>query len=296
MAAAIGHPPAGSALVICSPGKAALAGQVSVALERQGLPAHVMRLWAGAAARNLAGMVRRLAPTWGLVLLIEPGDADWLFETVGRPDTGLLVPEAHLFCDWLMGLDSLLRVYSIDMGELGGFRERLLYALAGARHIHVTTEAGTDITVAPRHWHATDGEIFTAPAEHVADGTIVVDGCAYHGPPSRPFTLRIEAGRVANVAELDGGDPQQRMACADLTRDANANALAELGIGINPGAQWDADLMEAEQARGTCHFGFGHNLPYGGQVVSSVHFDLVVLCPTIEVDGRALCRRGEWLL
>ncbi|MGI5915549.1 MAG: hypothetical protein ACOX9A_03765 [Anaerolineae bacterium] len=295
IATAVGRPPAGSALVICSSGKAALAGRVGEALDAGGVPAHVVRLSPERAA-GLADMVRRLAPAWGLVLLIEPPDAGWLFETVGRPDTGILVPDAHLFCDWVMRPDALLRTCAVDMVELSRFREGLLAALTGVGHIRVTTGAGTDLTVMPRHWNATDGEVFTAPVEYVASGVIVVDGCAYSGPPERPFTLRIERGRVANGADLRDDDPQQRMAAADLSRDEHANVLAELGIGINPGALWNADVMEAEQARGTCHFGFGGNVSYGGQVASSYHFDLVIRHPTITVDGRVLCRRGVWML
>ena len=53
--------------------------------------------------------------------------------------------------------------------------------------------------------------------------------------------------------------------------------------------------MESEQARGTCHFGFGHNIEYGGQNASSYHFDLVVRRPTIASDGVAICRDGQFL-
>jgi len=111
-----------------------------------------------------------------------------------------------------------------------------------------------------------------------------VDGCAYSGPPKKPFRLVVEDGRVVNLAELDKEDDQQAMVLTDLTRDENAAILAEFGVGINAGAVPYADAMEAEQARGTCHFGFGHNLEYGGNNSSVYHFDLVVRNPIIQVE------------
>ena len=53
--------------------------------------------------------------------------------------------------------------------------------------------------------------------------------------------------------------------------------------------------MESEQARGTCHFGFGNNLMYCWQNRSSIHFDLVICNPTIEAGGKILCKAGEHL-
>jgi leucyl aminopeptidase (aminopeptidase T) len=217
----------------------------------------------------------------------------FLFETVGRPDVGFTLPEAHIFCDWLIRLESLVRTYAIDLEELRRFRQGILAALSGAQEMHVTSAGGTDITLHPRHWHATDGEVFTAPVEDGTHGDIWVDGCAYGGPPRAPFLLEVREGRVVNLDDL-GEDEQQRWVHKDLTRDANARVLAELGIGIHPDAQWDQDLMESEQARGTCHFGFGHNRAFGGGNESSYHFDLVVRAPSIEVDGEAICTAGRY--
>ena len=50
--------------------------------------------------------------------------------------------------------------------------------------------------------------------------------------------------------------------------------------------------MESEQARGTCHFGFGMNLNYGGKIKSKKHFDLVILNPTIIVNQKLICADG----
>lgn len=201
-----------------------------------------------------------------------------------------------MFCDWLINTDSLIRTYGIDLDELRLFQSTLLSAVSNASKIRIITEKGTDICIKPKCWNVSKGEIFTVPLEQNVNGQIVVDGCAYFGPPKVPFILKIENGRVANINELNIEDEQQKMVREDLIRDGNSNMLAELGIGINPGARWNADIMEAEQARGTCHFGFGHNIEYGGDIKSSFHFDLVIKNPTIIVDETIICRDGKYIL
>jgi leucyl aminopeptidase (aminopeptidase T) len=203
------------------------------------------------------------------------------------------IPEKHLFCDWLINLPSLVRTYDFDWSELVAYQQAIFQRLSGAKTIHVSAAGGTELTFRPRTWRATMGEVFTAPIERSTQGTIFVDGCAYGGRPERPFLLTIENGRVMNLSALDRSDRQQKWVHTDLTRDENSQVLAEFGIGINPGALDTSDMMEAEQARGTCHFGFGNNLAFGGMNASSYHFDLVVLAPTIEIDDTCIIRSGK---
>ncbi len=294
----IGDPPGGGALVISSSDKLPLAEAIFAQLEARGIEHHLLVLGSRLtlAGPKIEKLIQDAAGRWGLILLIQPQHASFLYNTVGRPDMGLKIPAEHFFCDWLASMDSLVRIFGIEMDELYRFGQALLAALTCAESIRITTKKGTDIRMTPRHWIETHGEVFTAPVEGQASGTIYVDGSAYSGPPDRPFLLRIENGRIANPEDLDQTDPQQRMVHEDACRDDPASVLAELGLGINPGALVDTEVMEAEQARGTCHFGFGHNLAYGGQNRSSCHFDLVIRHPTIEVDDRYICRSGVYQL
>ncbi|MBC7236953.1 MAG: hypothetical protein H5T69_14020 [Chloroflexi bacterium] len=297
IAAKIGNPPAGCALVVCSLSKAFIAEAVICRLRRR-MEAHLLRL-DERVAFAIPGLARYLhdlaADHWGLVLLLSPRHAELLVQTVGRPDRGLYINGPHLFCDWLVRPQSLLRTYAVDMAELGRFRAELLRRLEGAALLHVTTTAGTDLYLRPRRWVCghNDGEIFTAPIEPETRGVAVIDGCAYDGPPLEPFALCIRRGRVANLDSLDNSH-QQAMLRHDLGRDENMPVVAEFGLGINPGARPDADLMEAEQSRGTCHIGFGHNLPFGGANRATYHLDLVMRCPTIEADGAIICCEGVY--
>ena len=109
--------------------------------------------------------------------------------------------------------------------------------------------------------------------------------------------------QIGMLKSLDGLDQRSKLIIQEeldkryltFTVQRINSVLAEFGIGINPGARVDADVMESEQARGTCHFGFGHNVGFGGQNRSEVHVDLVVLQPTIEVNGKILCEAGKYL-
>ncbi len=302
IAAKVGDPPAGSVLIVASPPKAHIAEAVADRLRRR-IETHLLHLerHASAALAWLPPALQDLASEgWGLVLLCSPIHAQLLFRAVGRPDTGLRIDATYLFCDWLIRPQSLVRTYAIDMGELRRFREALLHRLEGATALRITSAAGTDIRLTPRHWESTDGEVFTAPIEAETEGRVVVDGCIYDQVPSKPPTLVIRRGRVTNLDVLDASQ-QQRWLYNDLTRDANGAVVAEFGLGINPGALWDADLMEAEQARGTCHVGFGNNLPFGGANRSAMHVDVVLRHPTITAEGHVgadlvVCQNGIYQL
>lgn len=302
----VGVPPSRCALVVHCEAKATVASAIAGVLRGRGLEVRQVPLPARADAqhRAAAAPLGPLTGDRGLVLLPGPEHAAWLFEAVGRPDRGIPAVE-HLFCDWLLPADSLLRLYAVDAAEQARFRRCLLSRLRGVRRIRVTTPAGTDLELTPRDWERPDpvgwGEVYTAPAESSAEGVLVVDGSAYSGPPESPFVLRITGGRVANLDELRADDshrhdPHRRLALADLTRDAAASVVAELGLGLSLGACPSAHIMEAEQARGTCHLGFGHDAAFGGRNESATHVDYCCLAPTIVADGETICRHGAYAL
>jgi len=287
--------PLESIAVICSKRKEEFASWITHELEKQGIEYHL--LWiSDTSDSNLSAIkscINDKTGTLGLIILSDVDDALFIFENVGHPVTGLKISDKQYYWDMLMPLPGLIRLMSADQDELEQFRKALLDEITGAEKIHVTTEKGTDIHIEPRSWIVSDGEIFTAVDEQKSYGTVFVDGCAYYGPPEKPFLLRIEDGRVVNLSEMDETDKQHGFVRNDLTKDENANVLAELGIGTSINSKWDSQMMESEQARGTVHFGFGSNTMFeGGQNESSQHTDYIILKPTIVVDGRCICKDG----
>lgn len=243
-----------------------------------------------------APAVRSAAACGSLVILAEPPQVPWLFETVGRPDRGLQVALDHLYCDWLLPYDSLIRTLSVDYACVHAWRERLLDLLQGTLHLCIQTGPNAELTLVPRAWIAEDGEICAAPNKESIHGTLVVDGAVYDRLPWPPIELHLVAGRVVDPDALKRDDACLRMLYTDLTRDENAAQMAEFGLGINPGACPRAHVMETEMGLGTCYVGFGHNLAYGGSSASMVHTDPGMLRPTSMVDGRMICHRGRYLL
>jgi hypothetical protein len=290
--------PSQSILIIASKEKKDFAGWIVGELEDRKINHNLLFIGSksDSTIAPFQSLIKTISNKWGLIFLIGNQDAPFLFESLGRADLNANTkPVEHLFCNWLMKTESMIRTYGIDMQELIAFRGKLIDKVRRAKTIRITSARGTDITVTPRFWKESEGEICTAPIEQQSNGSIVIDGCAYWGPPEKPFPLEIQNGRVTNIASLDEADKQQRYVRNDLTRDNNSNVLAELGIGINPGANWSEELMESEQARGTCHCGFGRNLQFqGGENNSSYHFDLVIQKPTIEVDGERICIDGDY--
>jgi hypothetical protein len=240
----------------------------------------------------LASLIKDKSGDHFFIFLIDPSDARFLFQYAGRPDMGLKIPENKLFCDWLISEEQLIRLNSIDINENTRYQNLLRARLNTVDTIFITTKAGTNIRFVARNWIIDKGEIFCTPIETETNGVIVVDGCAYYGPPLMPVKLIIRDGRVVNIDDLSEEDEQEKWIRNDLTTDDNASMLAEVGIGTNKNALWKSDLMESEQSRGTCHFGFGMNLNYGGQIDSKKHFDLVVLNPTIIINGTSVYENG----
>ena len=227
------------------------------------------------------------------VFFISHEDAGFLFEYTGRPDQGLKIPAKYLFSDWLMPEDVFIRIKGIDLKENIRYQQTLLSKLDTINIIRVTTEVGTDISFFARNWVTHSGEVFCTPIEKHSNGTIVVDGCIFTGPPREFVKLVVVNGKVVNVNCLQENDEQQNMLKRSFLTDNNSTVLSEIGIGTNKNALFTGELMESEQARKTCHFGFGHNIEYGGIIENKNHFDLVVLNPTITINGKLIYDRGN---
>jgi leucyl aminopeptidase (aminopeptidase T) len=188
---------------------------------------------------------------------------------------------------------------AVDYAAMRAGADRLLAAFAGARSVRITTALGTDLVLdvegrrVVSDLHAAPGagvnlpcgEIFCCPVETGADGVLVIDGCyGSAGTVPAPLSFTLEAGRVVDVRCADRG------VLADVTRlldtDPGARTIAELGIGLNPGARLCDRMLEAEKAFGTAHIAFGDNrgMP-GGRSDSRVHVDYLFTRPTIVVTG-----------
>jgi leucyl aminopeptidase (aminopeptidase T) len=188
-------------------------------------------------------------------------------------------------------------------------------ALEGKRTVRVTSSLGTDVTISIEGRPALEvtpikkrgqmmgpvplwAEVAFAAVEDATAGTIVVDGVmlgiGLPGQVDEPITWTLEGGRCVSI---EGG------AEAKLLQEAidgvdGADIVGEFAFGTSEKAPFGSP---SEKGRlGTAHFALGdnHNAYPGGQNVSTLHLDGVVLNASMQIvdDGTWILRDGEWAL
>jgi len=172
----------------------------------------------------------------------------------------------------------------VDYGAMRMRADALIATFAGAVSVHITTELGTDLqldltgrelisdlqAVPGAGANLPCGEVYCCPVEDGADGRLVIDGdVTCDDAPALTEILRI------------------------LETDAGARTIAELGIGLNPGARLTDRMLEAEKAGGTAHIAFGsnHGMP-GGRSESEVHVDYLFKSPRMVITAEDGSERG----
>jgi leucyl aminopeptidase (aminopeptidase T) len=170
--------------------------------------------------------------------------------------------------------------------------------LEDVRRVKIETEAGTQLSlsVAGRRLYLDTGmyrrpgdfgnlpagEVAWGPVEGSAQGRIVAD-VAFAGIGAvEELVLVIEDGRVVDTDGDYAGEVLR------LLKGEPERLLGEFGAGSNPLARPGAITLEAEKCAGTVHFGFGENRSFGGSNRASGHWDCVVKCDRLDVDGRVV--------
>jgi leucyl aminopeptidase (aminopeptidase T) len=176
--------------------------------------------------------------------------------------------------------------------------DRLMAAFKGVTRVRITAPGGTKIAldITGRDFQTDariergqmgnlpSGEIWCAPIENGADGTIVCDGSIGGlGQVPSPVTIRVSKGQI----EWIGGDAKEFIERIEklVHVDEMASVVGELGIGINPKARITGILLEDEKAGKTAHIAFGENkqMP-GGMNDSKTHRDFLFHRPTIIAE------------
>jgi leucyl aminopeptidase (aminopeptidase T) len=203
--------------------------------------------------------------------------------------------------------EMLARVMAVDFDTMAARSKAVAELLSAATRAHVTCPRGTDFTLdlngrkgIPDDGALTEpgafgnlpcGEGFVAPRG--GEGQIVVAATlASIGVAEEPVTLTVEEGRL--VAAEGGLGPR----FIELLRSAGelGTNLAELGVGTNDRAELTGNVLEDEKILGTVHVAFGASAGIGGTVSVPIHLDVVILDPTLEVNGRRVLDAGSYVL
>jgi aminopeptidase len=212
-------------------------------------------------------------------------------------------------CATLPGVteDMLARVMSADMDGLRRRGRAVADALDAASEARISDSNGTDLLLdltgrkaIPDAGELTRrgafgnlpcGEGFISPV--TGNGTLVIDGSmAGIGLVGEPVELVLEGGHLTSAR---GGQGMSFMELLTEHGEEGTN-VAELGIGTNERAKLTGEILEDEKILGTCHVAFGASAGIGGTVQVPVHLDVVVMKPTVELDGEAIVREGELLV
>lgn len=184
---------------------------------------------------------------------------------------------------------------------------RLGHAFTDGVNFHLTSPRGTDLRFEAGGRKANvmtnipdPGEISPVPTIEVnvppiegsAEGILVVDASIPYlgiGSLKEPFTCTIKKGFITDIT--GGGEQvkilQDAVAAHD---DPNCWNVAELGVGLNPGASMTGRMLEDEGVLNTIHIGIGTSLMLGGTLKAATHYDLIMWDPVIEIDGKVVQR------
>ncbi len=240
--------------------------------------------------RSAAGVLR-----WVAVLV--PGAAD-------ARNAGLSLEQ---YAEFLYQAGRLDHPYPAAVWQaLRQRQERLVKRLEQARALRFFTPRGTDlrIEVTGRTWincagheNFPDGEVFTAPCEGTAEGSVYFDfPSVYEGREVAGVRLVFCRGCVVEASAERGQD----WLFHQLGRDAGARTLGEVALGCNYALDRATKhpLLD-EKIGGTFHLALGAAYPRtGGRQRSVLHWDLVADLRAggrVEADGDVLSENGRFV-
>lgn len=194
-----------------------------------------------------------------------------------------------------------------DFEEVARLSERVADVLTQAKHVRIEKEGAVfECSLEGRKGIAStgiyrergqsgnlpSGEAYIAPLEGTSNGELIVDGSMVGlGLLHSPLRLTVRDGLLV-AAQGDRAEEWLQK----LGDSQEARNVAEFGVGTNSGARLTGVILEDEKAFGTIHVAFGSNDTFGGTVNAGVHFDGVIVKPTVYVDGQLLMQDGKMLL
>lgn len=209
--------------------------------------------------------------------------------------------------------DLVWRAFLVDLHGVAAECARVRAAFGRGRDVRLTTAKGTDMrmSVEGRSLRIDDaiftpedlagketitnipcGEVYMAPLETTANGVAVFDEIHADGVRIRDLTCRFVDGRIAEFSSpLDDASAFGRMLDG---HSGEPRVIAELGLGLNPEVRKAVgSIFLDEKIYGSAHLAVGDNYRYGGVNRSSLHFDMVMMKPTLVVDGTTVFDAGR---
>ena len=116
----------------------------------------------------------------------------------------------------------------------------------------------------------------------------MIDRAVIRGKLVERLRLDFEHGKVVHIEAPEPGSAQLLEELLSIS-SGDKDRIAELGFGMNPGVtELTGDIMLDEKLNQSVHIALGMNDRFGGCNHSNLHLDLVMLHPSIWLDGTLL--------
>lgn len=292
----------------------------AVAAAAHQIGAKPLVVWMVASPYGVGKQTDPVIPVNALASLIENADAwvefnyKWLLYSTAYEKALARNPRLRHLCLVGMDVSMLIRtIERVDIPLLRRFQDVLTEKLRKAKHIRITSPAGTSVeferaldgavlnnkgeAFAPGS-HMLPGQISVAPAFNSINGVIVSDGSIY--PPlgllKEPIKLYIERGEIVKV---EGG--KEAVEFHNWLKGFNHPQmlrLAHLSFGLNPGAMLTGNILEDERIWGATEWGIGYvsrRLTGGAPIEAPTHTDAVCLNSSVWLDGVQILDKGKFI-
>lgn len=138
------------------------------------------------------------------------------------------------------------------------------------------------------------GEVFCAPVESSAEGRAFFDAAFYKDKKITGIDAVFKKGKLIDVSCEEN---EQIFKDVLLHAHGDKDVIGEFGIGLNPEVTQPVGyVIMDEKIMGSIHIALGDNKDFGGQNDSSLHWDLVMMHPTVVVDDTVIMEEGKVLL
>jgi aminopeptidase len=203
---------------------------------------------------------------------------------------------------------------NVDYDKMQVTGEAVRKALVGGKKVHITTPAGTDLTVeiASRRSFVSDGvlsddklkrggaacqtwlpagEVYLTPVPGTAEGKVLVERMLLEGKEIHGLSLTFKKGKLMEMKAKSGLERLQALYDAG---SAGKDEFSFLDLGINPAVHLPKNsptglFMEA----GTITVGCGSNVWAGGDNKSSFDLTCYLRGGMLQIDGKALVEDGN---
>lgn len=152
----------------------------------------------------------------------------------------------------------------------------------------IEEQPGVDLYVAA----FPDGEAGISPVEGTTNGTVVWDTSMHEiGMLDEPIRATVEDGYVTDIE--GGREAEQLKQMLENASDPEAYNIAEVSIGINPGATITGLMRQDKKSSGYIHVAVGANADTGGTIEAPIHVDGILSQATLTIDDTVVVKDGS---